>query len=772
MIFHLSFQNLFLYPRRFIGSIAIAFVYLVFFGWLLFTTNGMPYVMDNNETYSSIVHAKSISQFGVVKSKGLADESYGSSLSAHPYVHSHQGNYPRLFAWVIYELGATNPVQQILITTFTVGLAAILLAFSFISRIANPWFAFIFCLALLSDYVFFSQWQIVTYRVWYTLVFFLQFYSIEQYLKTQKNRWALVIFINTTLFCYGELIFAAFLGLFSFFWLTLRSWRESRQLFLGIWCLIAGLILAISTLVAQGIGYLGLDGFLRDIELTFIARNDFNSEVITLSEISKFYSEHNVVFWENFVSRDQFIGLQSLFQSIFSSFIDTYSPIVAFFFGILFLNYIISLSSQKIYLILVKKLMVFWVWPSTFIVVQKYLICSLSIIYLMYIGSSISLYYYDIFLNLWWYPVLAIEVIALAWILINLGGYTIFLFNTTMVATLIVGIGLTYITNIHFSQYWYAIHGAQIARSMIWLVPFFVVACSISFSGRVVGGDVINAQVENQFRVPNIIKFMFLGFFTYSIIYFLSPGYVFSGYISRNAPFIVFVLNTLIAISFYQLIYFIYSNFFVSSSAVSQSLKLLSSYFVSSLFLLMISLWLGMQYSLLNKLPPTHFSVLERLSVSPYKDASFIVNTYAAPIAIQTGAWAYMDLEIAKAIITKVNGQERIMGDNRYVWLADKYSNDDYKRPTYFICLLGRNISTIQSQIINYKKYGGCLDLPLVKLALNSQYSNRELSVVEYDKLGEQQTGVASWAIIQFDWNGRLGNGLEWGKPSSIDRSR
>ena len=120
----------------------------------------MPYIMDNNETYSSIVHAKSISQFGISESKGLADESYGLSLSSHPYIHSHQGNYPRLFAWIMYELGAKNPLQQILITTFTVGLIAILLAFTFISKLANPWLAFIFCMVLISDYIFFSQWQI------------------------------------------------------------------------------------------------------------------------------------------------------------------------------------------------------------------------------------------------------------------------------------------------------------------------------------------------------------------------------------------------------------------------------------------------------------------------------------------------------------------------------------------------------------------------------------------------------------------------------------
>ena len=772
MFVPLKFHNFDKYPRCLIGYVTLVFVYLVFFGWMLFSANGMPYVMDNNETYSSIVHAKSLNQFGVSSSKGLADEAYGSSPMAHPYVHSHQGNYPRLFAWVIYELGATNAVLQILITTFTVGLAAILIAFTFISRIANPRFALILCLVLISDYVFFSQWQVVTYRVWYTLVFFLQFFSIEQYLKKKNVRWALVIITNTMLFCYGELVFAAFLGLFSFFWLTLRGWGDRRQLFFGALWLITGALLAILTLVVQGISYLGIDNFQRDIELTFFARNNFNYGVITLSEISNFYKEHNVVFWENITSRYQFISFKYFFKSIFSSFIDVYSPIMAFFLGILFFNYIISTSFQKIYKVSAKKFITFSGRSATLIVVQQYSISSLAIIFLMYIGSSISTYYYGFFLNTWWYPMLSIEVVVLTWILITLGGYTIFLFNVITLATLVVGFGLSHITNIYFSQYWIGIHGTQIARSMTWLVPLFVMACTINFPQRTVSRNIVNALVEKKFVVSNILKFMLVGLFAYTIIYYVSPGYIFSGYLSRYAPFLVFIFDILIAIAFYQLVYFGYSNLFINSSSVSQPLKNILSYLSLTLLFLIIPFWLGLQYSLVHKLPPTHLSVLERLSVYPYKDASFIVNTYAAPVAIQTGVWAYMDPNIGKALLVKVKGGDRLLGDQRYLWVADKNSNNEYRRPTYFICLLGKNISTILSQVINGRQYKGCLDLPLVELALNSRYSNRELRVMDYDKLGVQQTGAASWAIIKFDWGGRLGNGLLWKGDSSLDSGK
>jgi hypothetical protein len=247
---------------------------------------------------------------------------------------------------------------------------------------------------------------------------------------------------------------------------------------------------------------------------------------------------------------------------------------------------------------------------------------------------------------------------------------------------------------------------------------------------------------------------------------------VFSGYVGRYAPFLVFIFDLFIAIAFYQLIYFVYTSLFINSSSISKSLKDFSSYLAITLFLLMLSLWLGLQYSLIHKLPPTHLSILEKLSSYPYKDSSFIVNTYAAPVSVQTGQWAYMDPNIGKALFIKVKGEDRLLGDQRYLWLADKNSNNEYRKPDYFICLLGQDVGTVQRKITEKGNYRGCLDFPLVKLALNGKYSNRELRVVEYDKLGEQQTGVASWAIVKFDWGGRLGNGLEWVEPSSIDLSK
>src|SRR5258708_7320507 len=71
--------------------------YTVIYGGLLWYTHGLPYVLDNNESFSSLWHAYNLYHFDISKSMGLADETFAYHAAAHPFVHTHQGNFPRLF---------------------------------------------------------------------------------------------------------------------------------------------------------------------------------------------------------------------------------------------------------------------------------------------------------------------------------------------------------------------------------------------------------------------------------------------------------------------------------------------------------------------------------------------------------------------------------------------------------------------------------------------------------------------------------------------------
>ena len=95
---------------------------------LLFYCDFLPYGTDNNETFSSLLHAKNMYWHGIGSTYGLTDESTSPNAAAAPFVYTHQGNFPRFYALLLYTLGATSAEVQILITAMTIGTASILFA--------------------------------------------------------------------------------------------------------------------------------------------------------------------------------------------------------------------------------------------------------------------------------------------------------------------------------------------------------------------------------------------------------------------------------------------------------------------------------------------------------------------------------------------------------------------------------------------------------------------------------------------------------------------
>ena len=61
----------------------------------------------------------------------------------------------------------------------------------------------------------------------------------------------------------------------------------------------AGALAGLSVFVSQAVGYLGYENFVRDIYLTFLARNDANNAATLMSEAAHFYENKHVIFWHN-----------------------------------------------------------------------------------------------------------------------------------------------------------------------------------------------------------------------------------------------------------------------------------------------------------------------------------------------------------------------------------------------------------------------------------------------------------------------------------------
>jgi hypothetical protein len=253
--------------------------------------------MDNNESFSSLWHARNLLAYGFERSYGLADESWSAVAAGHPYVHTHQGNFPRLFATLIYLLGARSIEAQIAITTFTVGLAVVFLAYKYFSKLVNPLFALVTCLLLITDYLLFSQWQVVTYRVWHGFFVFSTLHCLHGLGGKRRNLWAMATLVNFAFLFYWELVFAVFVALFAAIYMTLLYWSKWKLILVGVTCQAAGAVMALTVLGIQLVLYMGWDDAVHDFYLTFVARNQAGDAEDLIAHMREFFDSRRILFW-------------------------------------------------------------------------------------------------------------------------------------------------------------------------------------------------------------------------------------------------------------------------------------------------------------------------------------------------------------------------------------------------------------------------------------------------------------------------------------------
>jgi hypothetical protein len=724
---------------------------------LIISANGIPYSLDSNESFSSLWHAFSINKFGIEASKGLADEVFSPLTTSHPFVHSHQGNFPRLFAWIIFELGARSAEAQIIVTTFTIGLASILMGYMLFERIANSNFAIILALVLMTDYILFAQWQVVTYRVWSGFFLFCELLLVSLYSDTLKLRWLLALYFSSLCLFYSELIFAVFVAITSFLLIVVISWSQKRKIFLVSTVIFVGALSGILIFFYQAILYLGYDNFLRDIQLTFGARNAYSSINDQIrQEIVNFYSQNGVIFWENFQNKSEFAGFKKFIQSFtyfdwqihtpfFSGLL--LGPIVAAFIGLIQIkkenNFRIHFPHPRPVILQNLNLIISYIFLSVigfnliFLLVKSTHLEILSTVTnierVMFIAFSIC---FAILIHSY-QDIISITKQVLFFLFLF---FYVFMYSNFY--------------DVRFEQLWLQIHNVR--SSLVGGTLFFLSIFS-SIEWIAISQSFRNLNDE-KLNVMRIIRFLSVIITSYLFIYLLSPGYIYSGYLVRSAPFTVFISDIFVALGFYIIFRVMVIN--LEGIRTNNMLNVRTFKFaLGSLALIMFSaLWIQIQISYIKLLPANHYSFLKKLSEYPYKGKSFIVNNYAAPVAYFTMQWAYMDTNL-KLIDNK------LIGDNKYLWFADKKNNQSYKRPDYYLCMKPQTISTVLYKILYDKGLGskqpGCLDENLIKKAME----NRELKglkLVDFDKEGPKKTGFVSWAIVKFDWNSDVGNEIHW----------
>ena len=271
----------------------------LYYGWFLIRSSFVPYVMDGNETFSVWWHAHNLYTFSFWKSFGLTDESYGLTEASHPYFHTHQGNMPRLFGFLIYVLGARTVEAQVLVTTLVIGNLTLFFCYASIAKIARPAIAFIFCLFLFSDYLLYAQWHVVTYRVWYGFLFFGTLFAIS---SAARPTWHLAlpaagcavlpaVLFRTRL----RRLLSVLCGLFALW----QYWGSPKKVAAVYLAQFVGGATALVLLFLQLKAALGLDVVVKDFSTHFWPETHPLHNVSAPSPVD-FFHDHNIVFWENF----------------------------------------------------------------------------------------------------------------------------------------------------------------------------------------------------------------------------------------------------------------------------------------------------------------------------------------------------------------------------------------------------------------------------------------------------------------------------------------
>ncbi len=582
-----------LWCRRNFDGFWLPFIVLLalhqaYYGTLLIGSNFVPYVMDGNETFSVWWHAHNLYTFSFWKSFGLTDESYGLTEASHPFFHTHQGNMPRLFGFLIYALGARTVEAQVLVTTLIIGNMTLFFCYASIAKVTRPAIAFIFCLFLFSDYLLFAQWHVVTYRVWYGFIFFGTLFAISN--ATPENRiwpYALLGLLFFLLF-YFELVFAGYVSIATGLYVLWLHWGSPKRIatLYGVQ-LIAG-VAALALLFSQLVLAFGVDVVKADFSTTFLARNASSSGM--LESIELFFRDRNIVFWNNFRDGNSLRTLDMFARSIGNYVFQVWTPAFFMLVSVPFIGAVISLIETSVdpcrsivgntiaardptsdalphrfearfigphgpgpslTVHIPRVLTGGRIWP-----LLAYAFVAILALRALSVPGALFGLAPDPAPPVLWTVLVGVAIVGslTCLVLAARAGRPSWMATSRGVLTIALATVLIVKSHVLFNQ----------AYSDIW-TPLFqdwkirlvlrsaTIIAFVMAAGVAAFGASASFGLARRSSIRRALLFLLIGFASYVSIYSLSPGYVLSGYAERLAPFAIFFVTMLPAIAIYTM---------------------------------------------------------------------------------------------------------------------------------------------------------------------------------------------------------------------------
>jgi hypothetical protein len=246
-------------------------------------------------------------------------------------------------------------------------------------------------------------------------------------------------------------------------------------------------------------------------------------------------------------------------------------------------------------------------------------------------------------------------------------------------------------------------------------------------------------------RLRGVCAYVVCGFMAYALVYGLAAGYVMTGYVTRYAPLLVFVVDAVLAMAVYVALRsaLVWWRLVVRAGGPGPGgRRLMGVALAGALSVFVVSYWGRVQLTYAAQLPPGLFGFLSGLSQPPYAGASFVVNNYAAPASIFAGQWAYHDPLFGSGVSTAGYIAAR---DTAYLWEADRDTNPAYQKPDFFLCEMADTPVAVARALERPDlPVERCSALPLVRGALRGGGYPHTL-------VARDQSGHDAWAIVRLN---------------------
>jgi hypothetical protein len=704
--------------------------------------------MDNNETFSSLNHAYNLWNFDLSGSLGLTDEAVSPSAAAHPFVYTHQGNFPRLYSVLLYALGARSAESQILLTALTIGTATVLMAQAFFRRLGGELFATTAVLLLIADYLLFAQWQVNTYRVWHGFFLFGSLNCVHGLELWPRRRWAVATFLLYACLFYWELVFATFVAINAALY-TAWVYRLRPKLAIEAWIVQgSGAALALLTLISQLVAYLGWQDFLTDLRLTFTARNRFSSDPQLPHELTEFYSSHDIVFFQNFQSVTSYAGPLAFLRSLFRNVLQVPGP----FLSLVGVTLAAAAYAARSHGPTPRDATV--VLPRVALAATACIVPGMLALLLPLAAGG------DAVFGARW-PGIDVDVGgAMALALACLGLSTLLAFCVRLLACRLSlsgappGIGrcagagafllaVALVVVVQGELY-------DPATSALWRRFFAPVPTGVAklliLTAALIGALLIlvgRREMLGAWRhVPkSLAPFLVCGLLAYLSVYIASGGYLHTAYLIRLCPLPVFHVDALIALGAFITI--VAARTLASQSMNEQgndprrSAKRALALVAAIVGVVFGASWISVQAKLVQKLPPDALAFIQNLTPAPGTNG-VVTNNYGAPFGLAAATWSY-------GYATRPQDAAKYS----YAWLRDRRSNPLYERPDFYVCF--DSFSTLKVVVETFATNAaerGCTSMDIVRRGLYGSQGEAlpRANIQARDEIADR------WAIVWLDW--------------------